>query len=58
VDGVLSSFLPNAGSGHSWEPEVGLSFVPEVAAIALFVIGGFRTRNMYASRRREIPSKA
>lgn len=58
VEAVLTFFLANAGSGHSWESKVGLGFLPEIVATAMFVIGGYRTRNMYVSKRRGILSKA
>jgi len=58
VWGVVSFLLVQDGIDHLWDVKVVAGSMPEIVATVMFVIGGIRTRNMYASRRREIPSKA
>jgi hypothetical protein len=56
--GIISFFLRDPGFAKSLAVKVVLSFIPELVATALFVYGGYRTRDMYASRHREIVCKA
>jgi hypothetical protein len=56
--GVISFLLFDPAFARSLAAKVVLSFVPELVATALFVCGGYRTRDMYASRHRKIICKA
>ncbi|KAG9663401.1 hypothetical protein KCU64_g1340, partial [Aureobasidium melanogenum] len=49
VYGVISLLLVDPAFAHSFTAKVILSFIPELFAITLFVYGGYRTRDMYAS---------
>ncbi|KAH0373811.1 hypothetical protein KCU65_g111, partial [Aureobasidium melanogenum] len=48
VYGVLSFLLVDPAFARSLAAKVILSFIPELFAITLFVVGGYRTRDMYA----------
>lgn len=57
IYGVISFLLLDPAFAHSLAAKVILSFIPELFATALFVYGGYRTRDMYTSRHQEILSK-
>ncbi|KEQ76554.1 hypothetical protein M436DRAFT_30682, partial [Aureobasidium namibiae CBS 147.97] len=48
VWGVVSSLLAYNGVDHLWDMNIIAGSMPEIVATVMFVIGGFRTRNMYA----------
>ncbi|KAI4724548.1 hypothetical protein E4T49_07709 [Aureobasidium sp. EXF-10728] len=57
VYGVISFLLVDPAFARSLAAKVVLSFVPELVATALFVYGGYRTRDMYAARHQEMTGK-
>lgn len=57
VYGVLSFRLADPAFAGSLAAKVILSFIPELFTIILFVVGGYRTRDMYASQHRQISGK-
>lgn len=57
VYGVISFLLVDPAFARSLAAKVILSFLPELFAIALFVCGGYRTRDMYALCHQEITGK-
>ncbi|KAK6001621.1 hypothetical protein QM012_002952 [Aureobasidium pullulans] len=57
VYGVISFLLIDPAFARSLAAKVILGFLPELFSIMLFVYGGYRTRDMYASRHREISGK-
>jgi hypothetical protein len=56
--GAISFLLLDPTFARSLAAKVILSFIPELVATTLFVYGGYRTCDMYASRHREIVCKA